>query len=414
MKTFFFSTGFGIGPLLLAFLLLGGSPAMAKVSILENGKSKSVNTDNGKGATSTPSHLFHPDPDDPANQFEPGEVLVGNPPPGFVGLITPLGYQIIESIELDGLGLGMVVLRIPRGKTVPEAVRELTQRFPGSAIDANHNFSAQARATHARAAMKWKNASATCGRKVRIGMIDSGVDVNHSALKGQHITFRSFHSKGRKPGPKVHGTAVATMLVGKPKWGGLLPGAHLLAASMFETKKNGQKSGSGRALLMSLNWLAKSKVHAVNLSVAGTDNKVLRLAFSKANKIGMVLVAAAGNWGRSDKPAYPAAYKPVLAVTATNSRKKIYSHANRGSYIDFAAPGVQIFTAVPGGTKVMSGTSFASPYITALLASEIAFTGRKRSSALRAALGRVSIDLGRKGKDTVFGYGFVNIKPRCK
>ena len=164
---------------------------------------------------------------------------------------------------------------------------------------------------------------------------------------------------------------------------------------------------------MALNWLAKSRVHAVNLSVAGTDNKVLRLAFDKAHRKGMVLVAAAGNWGRADKPAYPAAYKPVVAVTAVNAKKRIYSHANSGKYIDFAAPGVRIFTAVPGGTKVMSGTSFASPYIAALLASEIAYSGRKKASTLRAALGRKSVDLGKKGKDLVFGYGFVKIKPKC-
>ena len=166
-------------------------------------------------------------------------------------------------------------------------------------------------------------------------------------------------------------------------------------------------------MLKSLNWLAESKVHAVNLSVAGTDNKVLRLAFDKAQKKGMVLVAAAGNWGRSDKPAYPAAYRHVVAVTAVNDKKRIYSHANSGSYIDFAAPGVRIFTAIPGGTKVMSGTSFASPYITALMASEIAFGGRKSTATLRKALGRKTLDLGKKGRDTIFGYGFVEIKPRC-
>lgn len=395
---------------------LGVVGADAKVSILESGKIKTFNpgSSSAKGGKKPPKHLFHVDPKDPANQFELGQLLVTNAPRGFSRAVAPLGYQVIEQNELDGLGIVVLVVEVPKGKSVPEAERELSGRFPSAIIDANHTFESQAKGAHARGAMGWRNAKASCGRGVRLGMIDSGVDTNHAALKGQNVKFRSFHSKKREPGPRVHGTAVAAMLVGKTRWGGLLPGAELLAASMFETKKNGKKAGTGRGLLKSLNWLAKSKVHAVNLSVAGTDNKVLRLAFDKAKARGMVLVAAAGNWGRSDKPAYPAAYNHVVAVTAVNARKLIYSHANSGKYIDFAAPGVQIFTAVPGGTKVMSGTSFASPYIAALLGAEIAYGGRKKTSRLRSALQRKSIDLGKKGRDDVFGYGFVRIQPRCK
>jgi len=395
---------------------LGAMPVDAKVSILESGKIKTFNpgSSSGSGSKSVPKHLFHADPKDPANQFEADQLLVANAPRGFASIVAPLGYQVIEENNLDGLEIVVLVVQIPKNKSVPEAERELSARFPGTAIDANHSFESQSKGAHARGAMGWRNAKASCGRGVRLGMIDSGVDTGHAALKGQNIKFRSFHSKKRQPGPQVHGTAVATMLVGKTRWGGLLPGAELLAASMFETKKNGKKAGSGRGLLKSLNWLAKSKVHAVNLSVAGTDNKVLRLAFDKANKRGMVLVAAAGNWGRADKPAYPAAYNHVVAVTAVNARKLIYSHANTGKYIDFAAPGVQIFTAVPGGTKVMSGTSFASPYIAALLGAEIAYGGRKKTSRLRSALQRKTVDLGKKGKDDVFGYGFVKLQPRCR
>ncbi len=402
--------------LIVAISGWSASRSEAKISILESGKITTVKPADAtpNNAKSIPNHLFHADPKDPSNQFERDQLLVANPPPGFPAASAGLGYQVIEQSQMEGLGLTVAVVKIPRGKTVPQAVQELSRRFPGALVDANHTFETQARGTHARGAMGWRNAKASCGRGVRLGMIDSGVDGNHAALKGQNVRFRSFHSKGQKPGPRVHGTAVASMLVGKPRWGGLLPGAELFAASMFETKKNGKKAGTGRGLLKSLNWLAKSKVHAVNLSVAGTDNKVLRFAFDKAQKRGVVLVAAAGNWGRSDKPAYPAAYKHVVAVTAVNAKKLIYSHANSGKYIDFAAPGVRIFTAIPGGTKVMSGTSFASPYIAALLASEIAYKGRRKTSTLRSALQRKSVDLGKKGRDDVFGYGFVGIQPKCR
>ena len=48
-------------------------------------------------------------------------------------------------------------------------------------------------------------------------------------------------------------------MVGKPEWGGLLPGTKLKAASMFEKNKVGRIVGSSVALLKSINWLAKKR-----------------------------------------------------------------------------------------------------------------------------------------------------------
>ena len=99
-----------------------------------------------------------------------------------------------------------------------------------------------------------------------------------------------------------------------------------------------------------MDWLASKKVDAVNMSVAGGDNKVVRKALDIANRQKLLLIAAVGNWGRSDKPAYPAAYKEVVAVTAIKGGELIYSHANTGKYVDFAAP--DGFNPRPGRLKI--------------------------------------------------------------
>jgi len=366
------------------------------------------------GKNNDSKKLFNPDPTHPQNQFERGELIVMNPPKGFAAAIGGMGFKVSESIRLDGLGLQVYRLKTPPGMSVPDARAAIAARFPGVKVDANHTFDPSAKPINARAAMGWRNVSKQCGRGIRLGMLDSGVNVRHPALKGQKITVRNFHKKGRRPGPSVHGTAIASMLVGKPKWGGLLPGAQLMAANMFETRKDGRKVGSAIGLLKGLNWLTKANVDAINLSVAGADNKVLRVAFNRARKNGQVLIAAAGNWGRSDRPAYPAAYKYVLAVTAVSQSKRIYSKANRGKYIDFAAPGVKIYAAVPGGGKAMSGTSFAVPYITAIVAERISQGGSKNISSIRKWITRGTQDLGKSGKDRTFGYGFVKLRPKCK
>ena len=110
---------------------------------------------------------------------------------------------------------------------------------------------------------------------------------------------------------------------------------------MFEINDRGKTIGSAMGLLKSLDCLATKKLHAINLSFAGNNDKVIQLAFKKAREFKLVMIAAAGNWG-VEKPAYPAAFKDVLADTAVGDKMKIYRKANRGDYIDFAAPGVRL------------------------------------------------------------------------
>jgi subtilisin family serine protease len=84
---------------------------------------------------------------------------------------------------------------------------------------------------------------------------------------------------------------------------------------------------------------------------------------------GSIFVAAAGNAGAKSPPLYPAAEDTVIAVTAVDAKRKIYKRANRGTYIDIGAPGVDVIALAPGNaTALSSGTSIATAHITGLLA----------------------------------------------
>ncbi len=100
-------------------------------------------------------------------------------------------------------------------------------------------------------------------------------------------------------------------------------------------------------------------------------------------------------------------------MTAIADDKTVYKNANTGDYIDFAAPGVEIYTAVPGGGRIQHGTSFASPFVAVLIALDVAQGKAPDAQAIRQAFQATSIDLGPKGKDQTFGYGFVNRAPAC-
>ncbi len=86
---------------------------------------------------------------------------------------------------------------------------------------------------------------------------------------------------------------------------------------------------------------------------------------------GAVMVAAAGN-NNSNLPFYPAGYDHMISVAATNSNDGRAPFSNYGSWIDVAAPGVDILSLRASGTAmgttygnyltVASGTSMACPH----------------------------------------------------
>ena len=102
----------------------------------------------------------------------------------------------------------------------------------------------------------------------------------------------------------------------------------------------------------------------------------------------MIVVAAVGNDGPSARPLYPAAFEPVVAVTAVDRRKNIYRWANQGPQVDFAAWGVSTPVALAkGGYGEESGTSFAAPIVAAAIARA---DGRRRRICIRRRSGRSS------------------------
>ena len=103
------------------------------------------------------------------------------------------------------------------------------------------------------------------------------------------------------------------------------------------------------SLVRALDWLLSSEVDAINLSLAGPPNRLLEVALTRISEQGVMVLAAAGNGGPMARPQYPAAYTSVVAVTAVDQRGRAFRLANRGDYLDLAAPGVNLRHAVAGG-----------------------------------------------------------------
>ncbi|MEQ1493785.1 MAG: S8 family serine peptidase, partial [Terricaulis sp.] len=142
-----------------------------------------------------------------------------------------------------------------------------------------------------------------------------------------------------------------------------------------------------------------------NISVEGPDNAVLAEMVRRAAERGHIIVAAAGNGGPAARPSFPAAFDGVLAVTAIDESDRPYVRANRGDYIDFAAPGVDINVDVNGSMARVSGTSFAAPVIAAEAAAHLHAPSPAESARVLTNLRARAEDLGAPGRDNIFGWG---------
>jgi subtilisin family serine protease len=94
---------------------------------------------------------------------------------------------------------------------------------------------------------------------------------------------------------------------------------------------------------------------------------------------------------------------------------RAYRRANHGDYIDVAAPGIDVWTALPDGKQgFQTGTSFATPYMTAVV-SALYRSLPHNEITKEAVLQRISIqDLGPPGRDRIYGRGLVNAPPSCE
>ena len=336
--------------------------------------------------------------------------------------LTGLGYAVRSLQELPALGFTLLRLGLPGGLDVPGALTALRQAFPATLFDANTLYEPDAAAAaageprhYAKALIGWPENGPGCAAPASLGLIDTAVDRQHSALAGRAVTDRSFIAAGVPPAPPDHGTAVAALLVGAPDSpaAGLLPAARLYAAAIFALRED-RVVGTTDAIARAVDWLGQQGVRVVNLSLSGPGNQVMRLTVERAHAGGMLLVAAAGNEGPNAAPVFPAGYPTVVAVTAVDASLQPYGNANRGGYIDLAAPGVDVWSARQGdGGRYNTGTSFAAPFVSAAAALILVRSPDAAPDSVRRQLQEGSRDLGTPGRDSTFGWGLLQLPGGC-
>jgi subtilisin family serine protease len=235
------------------------------------------------------------------------------------------------------------------------------------------------------------------GYRVRVAVIDSGVDVTHPDLAGD--IAGTFDALGTGLKAHAHGTAIAGAIAAHGRLMGAAPAAQILAVRAF-SGNDGADDGTTFAIMSGLDWAVSQGARIVNMSFAGPQDPGIARTLAAAHEKGVVLVAAAGNKGAKSPPLFPAADPNVIAVTATDASDQLPAFANRGRYIAVAAPGVDLMLLAPNGTlQFSSGTSFSAAYVTGTAALMLERRPDLAPDTLRQALTGTAHHLGPKGID---------------
>lgn len=347
--------------------------------------------------------------------FDPrGNLMVRNELVGFgataqgLTIAQAAGFAIARQGTLEGMDGDIVILTAPQGMSGRRALRKLREIDPAAAYDFNHIYFASAadEVGSVAATERLPVPTPPAGDRNpprRIGLIDGGLDVSHSALGSltPHL-----HGCGGNVVPSPHGTAIASRLAAGINSAAPAARVDLYLADVYCGVPTG---GSTDAVVQALAWLMNEKVPVINVSLVGPPNALLERIVGVASARGHLIVAAIGNDGPSAPPLYPAAYLGVVAVTGVDGANRVLLEAGRGRFVAFAAPGADIEAAIlPSGYASVRGTSFAAPIVASRLA--LLLEHPDPVAAGRAISGLVSsaIDLGSPGRDSVYGYGCID------
>ncbi|WP_313076155.1 S8 family peptidase [Lacrimispora sp.] len=232
-------------------------------------------------------------------------------------------------------------------------------------------------------------------KDVIVGVLDSGVDIDHEDLQGSifvnpneisnngidddqngyiddvngwnfinndNVVFRSLQED-------FHGTFIAGIIAAnKNNIGicGVAPNVKIMPLKFISAT-----SGNTSDAIKAIDYAIKMKVDIINCSWGGYDyNKALKKAMKRSK---ILYICSSGNEANStdEKEVYPTCFNinNILTVGAIDNQGLMEKFSNYGNDVDVAAPGMNVVGTIPGnGYAFGGGTSFAAPYVTGIAA----------------------------------------------
>jgi len=211
-----------------------------------------------------------------------------------------------------------------------------------------------------------------------------------------------------------HGTHVAGVAAASANATGISGVAYcakILVVRALDCTLGGTCPGTFEDIADGVVWAADAGADVINLSLGGpTPSSLVRDAIQYAMQGGAAVVAASGNDGLTEL-SYPARFAEVIAVGATDEADHVAAFSNSGPELDVVAPGVGIYSAVPGPAyEPLDGTSMAAPFVSGLAALLLARSPSISPLELEKEIRRNTIPLA-GGDGARDGYGRVAFLP---
>ena len=223
------------------------------------------------------------------------------------------------------------------------------------------------------------NGSNLTGKGQVICIIDTGIDINHTAFTNKVLPGQDYVNEDNSPqDDSGHGTHVSGIAAGNSSPVlGVAKDAKILPAKVCDSGGSCADTDILAGIDFCNNNSATYNISAISGSLG--DNSQYNSTtcptsydaiFATSNSLGIIPVFASGNNAFTSGINHPACSPNAISVGSTTKADAMSSFTNRGGdRLDVLAPGSSIVSAlVTGGTISLSGTSMATPHVSGAIA----------------------------------------------
>lgn len=191
-----------------------------------------------------------------------------------------------------------------------------------------------------------------------VAVLDTGIDKNNQDLADKVVAEANLTGSPTSDDLYGHGTHMAGTIAA------IAPECQLMNVKVADDTGRCEESLVAKGIL----WAVNHGADVINISLAMQASPELAEAVSYAWSRGAIIIAAAGNKGRSE-PSYPAYYVNCIAVAGTNQKDSLALLSSYGDWVDVAAPGFNIYSELPRNQYgYKTGTSSAGAHVSGVAA----------------------------------------------
>lgn len=205
---------------------------------------------------------------------------------------------------------------------------------------------------------------------VTVAVIDSGITVdsntknvfNDRVLSGvNYSATKSAETNGNEAtDDNGHGTSISYIIAQSTS-----DNVKLLPIKVIDSAGK----GTLLSLYQGIKYAIEQNVDVINisLSTASTHSELIEEAIKEATDKGIIVVAAAGNYGSNVKYYTPAKFDNVITVASVNEQLQHSNFSNYGDAIDYATIGENVYTESYNGADNRNGTSYSAAKLSAIV-----------------------------------------------